>query len=260
MTDAFFTDEGGGRYAATELTRGPWSPDHQHAGPPSGLLGRCIEATGRRDDVQIARIAIDILRPVPLGVLEVDVEVIRPGRSIELLAATASVDGEAVLRATAWRLRTEAIGVHAEPPPGRPLSAPESLPPGPFFAGAAEVGYHTAMDFRFASGGFDEPGPAAAWMRMAVPLIAGEDPSPLVRVLVAADSSNGVSGVADPRELLYVNTDLTVSLHRLPGGEWVLIDARTVIEPHGIGQAMALLGDEAGTIGTALQTLFVARR
>jgi acyl-CoA thioesterase len=257
---AFFQDRGDGRFSATELTRGPWDHHSQHAGPPAALLARCLEVAHPRSDAQIARIAIDILRPVPIGELDVAVEVLRPGRSIELLAATARCDGQEVLRATAWRIRTEGISVHVPPPDVPARADPDTLPQGPFFAGAAAVGYHTGMDFRFAEGGFDQQGPAAVWMRMAAPLLADEEPSPLVRVLIAADSSNGVSGVADPRELLYVNTDLTVALHRPPVGAWVLLDARTVIEPHGIGQAAARIADRTGTIGMAIQTLFVAQR
>jgi hypothetical protein len=265
MPDSFFTDEGAGRYAATALTRGPWDAAAQHAGPPSALLGRCLEAAYPRDGARVARITVDILGPVPIGVLVVRTEVIRPGRSIELLGATASVDGVDVLRAQAWRLRTGDIGLDAAvrdlaAPRRVEVADPETLPRGPFFAGAADVGYHTGMDFRFAAGSFGEAGPARVWMRMAAPLLPDEAPSPLVRVLVAADSGNGVSGVADPRDVLYVNTDLTVTLHRQPRGEWVLLDARTVLEPDGIGQATSGLHDRDGALGTASQTLFVARR
>lgn len=260
MEQAFFHDDGGGRFTATALTRGPWSEDAAHAGPPCALLARCLEQAHPRDGAQIARITVEILHPVPLGQIEVRTQVLRPGRKIELLGATAHHAGREILRASAWRLRTEPVGC-AEPPheqPARP--GPEGLEPGGFFRDAPDVGYHTAMDFRFAEGGWNVPGPAAAWMRMTVPLVAGEAPSPLVRVLVAADSGNGISAVADPRALLFVNTDLTVALHRLPQGEWVLLDARTVIEPHGIGQATSVLSDTAGVLGGGTQTLFVTRR
>jgi hypothetical protein len=259
MTEAFFTDEGDGRFAATALTRGPWSPDHQHAGPPTALLGRCLEAAHGREGARIARLTVEILRPVPIGTLDVETQVVRGGRSIELLGAVARCEGQEILRASAWQLRTEPIPL-AEPPPAVDRPGPEGLPPGSFFEGAMELGYHTGMAFRFAAGSFAEPGPAAVWMRMEVPLLAGEAPSPLVRVLAAADSGNGVSAVADPRDVLFVNTDLTVSLHRPPAGEWVLIDARTVVEPDGTGQALSRLADVEGTIGTAIQTLFVAPR
>lgn len=259
MIDAFFTDEGDGRFTATALTRGPWDEGSQHAGPPTALLGRCLELAYPRDEAQIARLTVEILRPAPVGLLEVTTEVLRGGRSVELLAATASCGGEEILRATAWRLRTADIGMEAAAPAsGHP--GPTGLPRAAFFDGVADVGYHTAMECRSVAGGFTEPGPATVWMRMRVPLVAGEAPSPLVRVLTAADSGNGVSAVADPRSLLFVNTDLTVALHRLPRGEWVLLDARTVIAPHGIGQAGSTLHDEDGPIGVALQTLFVATR
>lgn len=259
MTEAFFTDEGGGRFAATALTRGPWSPTHQHAGPPSALLGRCLEAAHGREDARIARVTVEILRPVPIGVLEVSTEVLRPGRSVALLAASARCEGEEILRATAWRLRTVPMDL-AAPPEAVPHPPPEGLPVAPFFEGAADVGYHTAMECRFAQGGFNEAGPAAVWMRMRVPLLEGEQPSPLVRVLAAADTGNGASAVADPRDVLFVNTDLTVALHRSPAGEWVLLDARTIAASDGTGQAISRLADVRGALGTAIQTLFIARR
>jgi hypothetical protein len=49
------------------------------------------------------------------------------------------------------------------------------------------------MDWRFARGGFLEPGAATAWMRMRVQLVEGEEPSPLTRVLVAAAGGSAVA-------------------------------------------------------------------
>jgi hypothetical protein len=116
------------------------------------------------------------------------------------------------------------------------------------------------MEYRFVSGAFLEPGPAIVWMRMLHPLVEGEDPSPLQRVAVAADSGNGVSAALDHRRFLFINTDLTIHLHRLPDGEWVCLDARTWPEPNGVGMADTLLLDERGPIGRAAQTLLVASR
>jgi hypothetical protein len=257
---AFFVDEGRGRFSATALTRGPWSPDAQHAGPPAALLGRCMEALVAPAAGHLARCTVEILRPVPIGVLEVATTVVRPGRSIALLAATAHSGGREILRASAWWLRTDDVGMAVAPAPPPEHPPPEALPPGEYFDGAPDIGYHSAMELRFAVGGFNTPGPAVAWMRMAVPLLGDEEPSPLVRVLAAADSGNGISSTADPRRVLFVNTDLTVALHRPLVGEWVQLDARTVIEPHGIGLATAVLRDRDGDIGLATQTLFVTRR
>ena len=105
-----------------------------------------------------------------------------------------------------------------------------------------------------------EPGPATVWMRMRVPLVAGEEPSPLVRVMVAADSGNGVSAALDWREYVFINVDLTVHLHRHPAGEWVCLDALTLPEETGLGLADTLLSDGRGRIGRAAQTLLVDKR
>ena len=120
--------------------------------------------------------------------------------------------------------------------------------------------YFTAMEWRGAGGGFFEPGPAAVWMRPRMPLVEGEEPSPLARVLVAADSGNGISSVASPRDYLFINTELTVHLFRLPIGEWVCVDAVSRIDPSGVGVAESILWDEVGRIGRGNQSLLVARR
>ena len=130
----------------------------------------------------------------------------------------------------------------------------------PFFDTGQDVGYHTAMDSRFVRGGFVEPGPATVWMRMRQPLVAGEETTPLQRVLVVADSGNGVSAALDPLRYLFINTDLSVHLLRMPEGEWVCLDARTFPEPDGIGLADTALYDERGRIGRAAQTLLVRAR
>ena len=130
----------------------------------------------------------------------------------------------------------------------------------PFFATGHDVGYHTAMEYRFTEGRFRGLGPATVWMRMRYPLVEGEEPTPLQRVLVAADSGNGVSATLDWATHLFINVDLTVHLHRLPAGEWVCLDAVTIPEPTGIGLADTALSDERGPIGRALQTLLVRVR
>ena len=145
-------------------------------------------------------------------------------------------------------------------PPSRPAHGPADGKPRDFFPTGVDVGYHTAMEYRFVTGAFLELGPAVVWMRMRHPLVEGEEPSPLQRVLVAADSGNGVSAALDYRRFLFINTDLTVHLHRGPATEWVCLDAVTRPEPTGVGMSDTLLWDERGRIGRAAQTLLVRRR
>jgi hypothetical protein len=262
VADAFFTPDGD-RFVPSELTRGPWDPGAQHAGPPAALIGRALERCDPRDGTQVARVTYEILAPVPIAPLRVNARVARPGRSVELLEAELTgADDRVLVRATAWRIRTAGLdlpedlpGVAAQPPPG-----PGEASPRPFFDTGQDVGYHTAMDVRFVRGGFVDPGPATVWMRPRVPIVAGEEPSPLQRVLVAADSGNGVSAVLDHARFVFINTDLSVHLHRLPQGEWVCLDAVTLPERHGVGLADAALWDERGRLGRALQSLFLAER
>jgi hypothetical protein len=116
------------------------------------------------------------------------------------------------------------------------------------------------MEIRFASGSFAQAGPAVAWFRMVHPLVDGEEPSPVQRAVGAADFGNGVSSELDWTRWLFVNTDLTVLLHRPPRGAWVALDARTTLERSGVGLATSTLHDEHGPIGMAHQSLFLAPR
>ncbi|MFJ7270625.1 thioesterase family protein [Streptomyces sp. NPDC099050] len=174
-------------------------------------------------------------------------------------AALAPAGAAPVMLARALRIRVAEDSVPSVVP------APELPPPGevgpaPFFPVPWEKGYHSAMETRFARGAFVEPGPGTCWMRMGVPLVAGEEPRPLDRVLVAADSGSGISAVVDFGRYLFVNGDLTVHLHRHPAGEWVCVEARTSVDAAGIGLADARLYDEKGPIGRSAQSLFVAPR
>jgi acyl-CoA thioesterase len=98
------------------------------------------------------------------------------------------------------------------------------------------------------------------WFRLVRPLVDDAPASPIARVVAAADFGNGVSRVLEFEEFLFVNTDLSVHVHREPVGEWVMLDARTRVERHGAGLAHATLSDERGPLGLSAQSLFVARR
>ncbi|WP_249644058.1 thioesterase family protein [Nocardia sputi] len=264
MSDAFYLPDPRrpDRFVSTELTRGPWSPDAQHAGPPSALLGHVIERCEPRPGFQVGRVAVEILGPVPLEPLTAAARVVRPGRSVELIEARLSTDRGPVMRANAWRFK---LAEPELPLPERFL--PTGTRPGPEqadapapFPSTQPVGFHTAIEYRFVSGSFTEPGPATCWIRIKHPIVAGTDPSPLERTLAAADSGNGVSAILDWSKYLFINTDLTVTLHRQPAGEWVCLDAVTYPQPHGMGMAESALYDEKGPLGRSTQTLFLGTR
>jgi hypothetical protein len=164
-----------------------------------------------------------------------------------------------LMRATALRIRTAELDLPGGLTPGPRLAGPETGRTVPFFPTGQDVGYHTARESRFLAGSWLEPGPATVWMRMRHPLVPGETPSPLCRVLVAADSGNGVSAALDYQHWRFINPDLTVYLRRLPAGDWVALEATTTATA-GIGLADTTLHDEQGPIGRSAQALFVDRR
>jgi hypothetical protein len=200
---------------------------------------------------------VEILGPIPVGEVEVEARVVRPGRSVELVAATMTAGGRAVASAQAWRVRRSASDAvpsrHAAAPP-LPESADE------LGNGGWIDGYLSAVEWRFARGHFTTPGPAAAWTRLRVGLVAGEAPSPLQRVLAVADSGNGISSELDLSRWLFINPELTVHLHREAVGEWICLDAATTISPAGAGLATSVLSDLDGPVAVGAQSLLVAPR
>jgi hypothetical protein len=248
-----------GRFAATELTRGPWSREHQHAGPPAALLARAVERASGIEGGQTARLSYDILGPVPIAPLDLEARVLRPGRRVEQVEATLADDERPLMRVTAWRMRTADRGPRTAeevaPPPG-----PETGEPGRFPFWTDEIAYRDALEWRFVSGQFDRPGPATVWARLRVPLVEGEEATPLERLLVMADAASGVSAALDWSKWSFVNVDLGVHLQRPPAGEWMAMDARTAIGPTGVGLCTSTLFDCDGAVGVSTQSLLVSPR
>jgi hypothetical protein len=247
---SFFVALGDGRFRATEHTAGPWDPRHQHAGPSAALLAGALDS---RPDMVLARITLEILSPIPIAEVEVEVDVERPGRSVELVAGELRAEGRTVVKARAWRVLPAPVRVapvHAPPPlPEEALEAPP---------GFGEFGYSQAIEFRWAEGGWLVPGPAKVWTRLRIPLVEGEAPTPLQRVMVVADSGNGVSAALEWGRYLFINPELSVHVLRPPEGEWVCLEARTEVEAAGL--ASSVLSDPSGPVARGAQSLLVAPR
>jgi hypothetical protein len=258
MPEAFFHRDGD-LYVPTELTRGPWNAEAQHGGPPAALLGTALEQTEGRDGTMVVRATFEMLKPAPLAPLTLATRVLSAGRSVQVIAGVLSSGGEEILRGQAVRMRLTDVALD-EPPLPPPPPGPDRGRPVPFFPTGQDVGYHTGMEVSFVRGGFVEQGPAVAWMRMRHPLVAGEAIGPLARVLIAADSGNGVSSALDYRRFIFINPDLTVNLHRYPEGEWVCLEAESTVSRRGVGLAASALYDLRGPIGRASQSLLIGER
>jgi hypothetical protein len=255
------------RVEASGSTAGPWFADAQHMGPPSALMVRALEKRSGRDDVRLARVTVEVLGKVPVAPLEVHTRVERKGRTIELLTAEltatdpASGTPRAVARAAGWFhgvVDTAAVatqpGTAMPPMPGPEHGVPRGAPDGWL------PGYLDSIDWRWLEGGLDIVGPSRVWGRVLPQVVAGEEPSPTQRLAAIADSTNGCGSRLDLREWIFVNTDLTLHLHRTPRGEWTGLHADSVVGPEGSGTAYSVLHDEAGPVGRAAQALTVRPR
>jgi hypothetical protein len=261
--DAAYVDRGEGVFRATALTRGPWHPDHQHAGPPSALICRAIERAAAAEGLaHLGRLTVNLWRPAPIGECRVEVASDYLGRNAGHYSGRLTAHGKDVARFTALMQREDDLpvpdGTPLHPLPRAPKTAHESPRVGVSFPGI-EIGYFDLVENRVAEGKFFN-GPCAVWFRMNHPLVKGETPSPYQRVAVAADSGNGISAALDFEKYVFANCDLTINLFRRPVGEWICLQSRSLFGGNGCGLAESALYDEEGLVGRATQSLAVRLR
>jgi hypothetical protein len=270
VDSAFYLESGlafTGTAARSELTSsvqsrpacgGPWSDDLQHGGPPTALLVRMAErlaahATGRHD-LMAMRVAAEFVATVPVADLTVTARISRFARSAVLVSAELFDAGRCCLQARIW--------LFGRPTPDRTPDCDSNAPADPPGSAAAFAGwtfpYMRHLDWRLVSGAADGPGPAAAWVASRVPLIEGEQLSSLQRAALIGDSASGISAELDWNAWSFANVDLDLHLLRAAGGDWLLLDAITLL---GDGAAMtrSVLSDPVGVLGGGLQTLLVRR-
>jgi hypothetical protein len=249
----------GGRVLASPNAAGPWDPSMQHGSAPAALVVWAAENIPTPVPMRIARVTIDLMRPVPLAPLTVKTDVKREGRKIQLCAITLLAGDVVVVTASVLKIKTQALALPPEiadrpvelPGPEASLPEPADFSSSPFVKG---------MSLRAARGRFGAPGPGAIWYRVERPLIEGFAVSQAMRAVVAADFCNGTAPSLDFRQWTFINADLTVSMAREPVGEWILLDGESWIGLDGAGLAMARLADERGTFGRAVQSLVIEKR
>ncbi|MDQ1455640.1 MAG: hypothetical protein QOH28_1260 [Actinomycetota bacterium] len=249
----------GSRYVPTPLARGPWDPKALHGGAPSALFATVCETHDPGPAAFVARLTVELMRPVPLAPLDLRVRTIRPGRKVQWLeAALVDEDEREVARATVLRVRSDDVdtsgSVHpaVDAPPGPGSAVAHAFP-----FGEGAIGFWNVHDVRLVRGSWMEPGPAVAWFRLQCSVVAGEPISPIARVAAAADFGSGVSNPVRMTNAAAINPDLTVHMHRHPDGEWVCLESGAWAQPHGVGMAETRLHDERGVIGRSVQSLLV---
>lgn len=259
LPSAFYepTDDG---FRATALTQGPWAPGFQHGGPPAALLAgemaRFGEDASRR---LLVRTTLELLRPVPIDVVTVTVESLRPGRRVDWLRATMRAGSHVVAEATGMRIVVAPLEVpppHCaaiEPPP------PHEDAPAIAFPYPHPVGYLDGVDMRQVEGTWNAAGPVAVWARATAPLVAGRPIEPIESAYLVADAQNGICTALPTPGYMFVNADLSVRLHRPFEGDWVGLRARARGLPCGVGMNQGTLFDARGEVGSVEQSLALAR-
>jgi hypothetical protein len=261
--DAAYVETAESAFLASALTRGPWHPDHQHAGPPSALICRAVERAAAPDGLtHVGRLTVNLLRPAPIGECRIEVSQDYLGRNAGHYSGRLIARDKDIARFTALVQREEDLPVPAGTPGHPPPHAPRSWRDSPVVTMAfdgRDFGYAELVENRLAEGQYFN-GPCAVWFRMNHPLVKGEAPSPCQRVAVAADSGNGISAALDFSRYVFVNCDLTINLFRRPVGEWICLEARSLFGGNGCGLAESALYDDEGVVGQATQSLAVRLR
>ncbi len=258
--DALFVPDGDG-IAATHMTQGPWNPAHQHGGPVSALLARTVEAVPALVPMRCGRLTVDLMRAVPVARLSTTARVVREGKRVQLVEAAIVHDGTEVARAPALRIR---IGDSAdalthprrpdESPPPPPTKIEESVLSR---AGLPVPGFLLALDMHRVTGGLGQGAPSCTWFRLRVPVVAGEETTPFVRLAALADFTSGTANYLPIDRWSSINADISIHVLREPVGEWIAVDAVAHAAGDGIGHSRATLYDTTGMVGTGSTAQFL---
>lgn len=252
VPDGYYVRRGASRFASTLHVEGAWQPGEQHLAPAAGLVLAAVEQQLPSDKL-VSRASFDVLGVIYSGEFDVDVRVVRPGRTIELIEASMRHGERVSIRARIWRLqRSDTAAVAGIEWPALPARATmHELKISKVWAGGyiASLEAHQSAETR--------PGRGQTWLRSRYPLIAGEADPPVAHFAKLIDTANGLVVREDPRKTFFANVDLTVHFMRQPMGDWVGFDTRQNFGPTGLGETFSVLSDEAGPVGTAVQSLTV---
>jgi hypothetical protein len=257
MTAIFIPE--GDLFRATEHAGGPWSPDMLQGSATTGLMVRKVERLAAASGFAVRRLTFDLWRPAGLRAFGLETDMLRDGRKAKTLQVRLT-DGEVEIGR-----RTALLTAQGESPAdpfsktGQGDAPPETGTPPPAFAQKWSR-YFQNVSVRLIEGALEKPGPAAAWMRLDVPLVEGEANTPLLQAVQAADFASGVAQIVDMREWTFVNPEISLYFFRAPEGEWILIRSRTRVGANGAGLTTASLSDRRGPFAEVMQAMTFEKR
>lgn len=258
MAESLFIQQGN-TFTPTEKALGPWGPGMLHGGASAGLIGHALDEASGRDELQFARVSLDMFRPVPQVPLTVESRIVRDGKRVQIIDVSVFGNGKEVARGTGLKMCPKAI----ELPDGMSVSdetlpspdslatvsimgtkKPEEIPPG----------LHFNLETKRVCG-FAGQGEGKAWFRMPVPVVAHKPMSPFVHMCLISDFGNGTGQFYVKNSAGSINADITLYLHRIPESDWVGFSSKAHMQLNGIGVILTNLCDTKGPIGHISQAI-----
>lgn len=259
MADSFFTSADNTWFQPTAHSRGPWDEHACHAGPPTALLARGLELL--LPDQRLTRLTVNLQRPIPFNGFSIEGHVLRKGRTVSLSQAhLIDATGKTIVTANGMHLST--VEQPDIPTQAAHIGTPEEAEAGEFPLSRLlhdKPAFNQSVEVRYPKGENSQPGATTVWMK-TVPILDYEEPSAFQRICPLADCGNAFGRNAEPEAVTFMNTDLTLVLHRDPIGDWLGSSSEGFWESTGIGLADSRLYDAKGTVGRALQSLVLRVR
>ncbi len=258
-TSVFETD--GDLLVPTEAARGPWNPETLHGAAVAALLAGSLDV----EDQAMVRTLVELLGPVPFAPVSIERGPTDGGRRVKRQSAILCADGRPVARASVTRIRLSEMtlpeGATDHPVTFDPATVPGLTTPNVHAAGV--VGWPSfdslAMATRWERS--ERSGLQKLWLRLLLPIVAGQVTSGVQRAVAAADyGTSGTSARLPFAQWSFMNADLTVSLSRPPVGEWIGMETDGIVQPTGTGLSIGQIYDQDGRLGQSAQSLLIEPR
>ena len=247
----FYFERDGEAFVPSKLTRNPWMSDAIAGGPIAALIGAVIDEAGFDPGFEVSRTTLDIFGKIPSAPLVPRITALRQGRQMQVHRIELMADGIVVAQSHVVLARALETPVFAPP---FPYPLPDAVADRQFLVGASMAG---AIRTRPVQGEVRTPGRGVTWLAMDGEVIRGTAPSPFVKACLISDFGNGIGSATRHDEWSFANLDISVNFLRMPHGEWLLIDAQTVMAGNGHGLAQSTFADADGIYAYGRQTIFV---
>ncbi|WGU38317.1 thioesterase family protein [Phenylobacterium sp. NIBR 498073] len=255
MTNEPFFKRDGQYFVPTPAGRGPWNPNSLHGRVIIGLLGFVLEQKHGDAEFIPARLTVDMYKLPGFDPIEVTTKVVRESGRIRVIDAEFISGGVSMARATCQFLkRTENSEGNVWKPGNWSVPSPLEIPEPENRGGMGGM-----WASRPISGGFATAEQRRTWMSEVRDIVEGEPLTPFQRVAVACDFVSPLTHVGD-QGLGYINSDVTLYLHKLPDTEWVGFESVYHGADDGVAVGDARVYDESGPIGVASCTALAQRR